>query len=144
MSCSFDKGIIQKYIDNTIDPLELIVLKEHIAVCLDCKFELELMSKLDNSMYEYFESLPSNKVLDEFSMNVLNECYTKSYSYKDGIIKAWEINKMVISNAARYTAYLPGSKLAVNTAKKAGTGINKAAKSYMKSSFKKLIANAAK
>ena len=38
MSCKFDKDLIQNYVDNTIDPLELIVLKEHIAVCQDCKF----------------------------------------------------------------------------------------------------------
>lgn len=141
MNCKFDKDLIQNYIDNTIDPLELIVLKEHIAVCQDCKFELDLMSKLDNSMYEYFNGLPNNDMLDEFSMNVLNSCYkgSKFKSFKAGISKTWQINKMVVSNASRYTAYLPGSKLAANVAKKARNGVNKAVKDYVKISFKRLI-----
>jgi hypothetical protein len=122
------------------------VLKEHIAVCQDCKFELDLMSKLENSMHDYFGGLPSNELLDEFSMNVLDKCYkgSKSQNIKAGISKIWKINKMVVSNASRYTSYLPGSKLAANTAKKASKGINKAVKSYVKNSFKKMIASAVK
>ena len=146
MSCKFDKDLIQNYVDNTIEPLELIVLKEHIAVCQDCKFELDLMSKLDSSMYEYFGNMPNNEILDDFSMNVLNACYegSKSKSFKAGISKAWQINKMVVNNASRYTSYLPGSKLVANTAKKARKGINKAVKDYMKVSFKRLIVGTVK
>jgi predicted anti-sigma-YlaC factor YlaD len=144
MNCSFEKDIIQKYVDNTIDPLELIVLKEHIAVCEDCKFDLELMSKLENSMYEYFDTLPNNEMLNQFSLEILEECYSKAYSYKDEIIKAWQINKAVVQNASRYTSYLPGSKLAAKAAKKASTGINKAIKSYVRNSFKKLITGTVK
>lgn len=146
MSCKFDKDLIQNYVDNTIDPLELIVLKEHIAVCQDCKFELDLMSKIDSSMYEYFNSLPNNEMLDEFSVNVLNECYagSKFKRFKAGISKTLQINKMVVSNASRYTAYLPGSKLAANITKKARKGINKAVKDYVKISFKRLIVGAFK
>jgi hypothetical protein len=146
MSCKFDKGLIQSYIDNTIEPLELIVLKEHIAVCQDCKFELDLMSKLDTSMYEYFGNMPNNDFLDEFSMNILNHCYveSKSKGVKARLSKAWEINKMVVNNASRYTSYLPGSKLAANAAKKAGKGINKAVKDYVKMSFKRLVISAVK
>lgn len=141
MSCKFDKELIQNYLDNTIEPLELIVLKEHIAVCQDCKFELDLMSKLDSSMYEYFDNLPNNEMLDEYSMNALNECYesSNSKSFIAKVSKTWQINKMVISNASRYTSYLPGSKLAANAAKKARNGINKAVKDYVKISFKRLV-----
>lgn len=146
MSCKFDKDIIQKYIDNTIDPLELLVLKEHLKVCEDCKFELELMSKLDKSMYDYFGSLPGDSMLDEFSISVLNQCYkaSKTDSLKAGISKVWNFNKIVASSTVRYTSYLPGSKLVSNTAKKAGSGINKALRSYVKSSFRKLIESAVK
>ncbi|OGO78650.1 MAG: hypothetical protein A2Y23_00655 [Clostridiales bacterium GWB2_37_7] len=141
MNCIFDKNIIQKYVDNTIDPLELVVLKEHIAVCRDCRFDLELMSKLENSMYEYFGSIPSSDLLDKFNIKVLETCYKQSNTKnkKRGIVKAWEVNKAIVSNAARCTAYIPGSKLAVNTAKKASDSINKAVKSYVKSSFRKLF-----
>jgi hypothetical protein len=141
MSCKFDKDIIQKYVDNTIEPLELIVLKEHIAVCQDCRFELDLMNKLESSLHDYFGDLPNSKLLDEFGIKVLDKCYkgSKSKSIKAGISKVWRINKMAVSNASMYASYIPGSKLAANTAKKASKGINKALKNYMKNSFKKII-----
>lgn len=146
MSCSFDKTIIQKYIDNTIEPLELIIMKEHIAVCEECSFELKLMSKLEDSLYSHFEHMPEPELLESFSLSVLDSCYEDAagYSYKKSLAKAWEINKVIISNASRYTTYLPGSKLAVSTAKKVGTGINKAVKSYVRNSFRKMIAGAVK
>jgi hypothetical protein len=141
MSCKFDKDLIQNYIDNTIEPLELIVLKEHIAVCQDCKFELDLMSKLDSSMYEHFNSIPKNEMLDEFSMYVLDKCYEdpKPKKFKARVSKVWQINKMVVSNASRYTSYLPGSKLAANVARKAKNSINRTVKDYIKTSFKRMI-----
>lgn len=146
MSCRFDKNIIQKYVDNSIDPLELIILKEHIAVCGDCKFELELMSRLEDSLYQYFDGMPEHEHLDAFSLEVLDKCYEQAGSggYKKGIAKAWEINKMVVSNASKYTSYLPGSRLAAACAKKAGSSMNKALKGYVKNSFRKLITNAIK
>lgn len=146
MSCKFDKDIIQKYIDNTIDPLELIIFKEHVTVCPDCKFELELMSKIEDSMYQHFNSLPMSEMLDEFSMKTLNKCYSESnsYTYKKGVTKIWEINKMVAKNASRCVGYLPGSKLVAKAAKKASKDINNAAKDYVKTNFKKLIIDAVK
>jgi hypothetical protein len=146
MSCKFDKYIIQKYIDNSIDPLELIVLREHLAVCQDCKQELELMSKLEDSMYNYFGSIPNNDLLDEFSMNVLESCYVESDKNKliNVLSKAWDMNKLVARNASSYAKYLPGRKYIVKTAKKASASLNKAAKSYIKSSLKKVISSTVK
>lgn len=146
MICKFDKDIIQKYVDNTIDPLELIVLKEHITVCQDCKFDLDLMSKLDDSMYEYFNDLPNNDLLEDFSIKVLDKCYkgSKSKNIKTGVTRIWRFNKRLVSNASRYISYLPGSKLAAKTAKKASKSLNKAIKGYLRNSIKKLLTAAVK
>jgi|GEM_PF-6098054 len=146
MNCNFDKEMIHKYLDNSMDPLEFIILKEHIAVCQHCKLELELMSKLEDSMHQYFDSLPDNELLEDFTMKVLDQCYTEheKTGFVQGVAKAWKINKMIAANSVRYTDYLPGSKLAVSTVKKAGSGMNKAVKSYMKNSFRKLITGAVK
>lgn len=146
MSCKFDKEIIQKYVDNTIEPLELIVLKEHIKVCPDCKFELDLMSKLENSMLDYFAVLPEQELPVGFIDGVLEKCYEgrSHYSYRDVLSKTWEVNKSIVQNASRYASYMPGSKLAARYIKKAGNSANNAVKSYVKRSFKKMLASALK
>lgn len=146
MSCKFDKEIIQKYVDNTIEPLELIVLKEHIAVCHDCKFELDLMSKLESSMMSYFAELPDQQLPERFVADVLEQCYEgrSQYSYRDVLSKTWEVNKSIVQNASRYATYLPGSKLAARYIKKAGHSANNAVKGYVKRNFKKMLASALK
>jgi hypothetical protein len=82
-----------------------------------------------------------NEMLDDFSMKMLNKCYLESgpYTYRKGVSKIWEVNKMVVKNTSRYLSYIPGSKLAAKAAKKAGKDINNAAKGYVKNSFKRLI-----
>jgi hypothetical protein len=146
MSCKFDKEIIQKYVDNTIEPLELIVLKEHIKVCQDCKFELDLMSKLENSMLNYFAELPEHQLPASFMDDVLGKCYEgrSPYSYRDVLSRTWKVNKSIVQNISRYASYMPGSKLAAKYIKKAGHSANNAVKSYVKRSFKRMWTSALK
>ncbi len=140
MSCKFDKDIIHKYLDNTIDPLELVFLKEHIAVCKECKDELELMSKLDESLYSYFDGLPQNALPLDFSMSVLDKCFEgKKFTFKQRTELVVRVNKDILNNVTRFVDYLPGSKTASVIGKKAGQGLNKVAKSCLNYSIKKLI-----
>lgn len=140
MDCKFDKNIIHKYLDNTIDPLELIFLKEHIAVCKDCKDELELMSKVDESLYDYFDKLSQAALPEDFCISVLDKCFDdKRLTIRQRALLAMKINKGILSNATSYARYLPGSKAVAMLGKKAGKGLNKAVKSCMSYGVKKLI-----
>lgn len=145
MSCKFDKEIIHKYLDNTIDPLELVFLKEHIKVCSDCKDELELMGKLDESLYGFFQELPQGEIPEDFSLSVLDMCYEENkLNLRDKVKKGVEINKSIIENATRFAGYMPGSKTAAKAAKAVGRGLNKAVKSGLNYSVKKLISSTVK
>lgn len=144
MGCKFDKEIIHKYIDNTIDPLELIFLKEHIKVCEECKNELELMSKLDDSIYGYFDWIQPYE-LEDFSLSVLDKCYeAKKLTMKQRVEKAVEINNAIINNTTRFANYLPGSKAAKKTVKMAGRGMGKLLKGCLNYGVKKVVSSATK
>lgn len=145
MGCKFDKEIIHKYIDNTIDPLELIFLKEHIKVCEDCKNELELMSKLDESLYGYFDGMQSIELSEDFGLSVLDKCYeAQKITLRQRVEKAVEINQNIINNTTRFVSYLPGSKTAGKAAKVMGRGLNKALKGCLSYSVKKLVSGTTK
>lgn len=145
MDCKFDKEIIHKYIDNTIDPLELIFLKEHIKVCEDCRNELELMNKLDGSLYGYFDEMQPHEMLEDFSLSVLNKCYEeKKATFRQKVEKAVEINNAIIGNTTRFASYLPGSKAAKKTAHMVGRGIGKALRSCLSYGVKKVVSSTAK
>lgn len=145
MGCKFDKEIIHKYIDNTIDPLELIFLKEHIKVCEECKNELELMSKLEDSLYSYFDEQQFAELPEAFSMTVLDKCTEDSKrTLKQRTLRAVEANKALISNSTRFVNYLPGSKTAGKAAKTVSRGVNKALKGCLSYGVRKLISSTAK
>lgn len=40
MNCSFDQHLLQDYLENTIEPLEKLILIEHLKVCKICRHEL--------------------------------------------------------------------------------------------------------
>lgn len=45
--CRMDPDVLQDYIDGTIEPLEKIVLEEHLRVCSDCRIELNRLKIVD-------------------------------------------------------------------------------------------------
>jgi hypothetical protein len=74
MSCLFDKSIIQKYADDTIDPLELVFLKEHMNYCAECRKEAELAKKLEYKLEKFFVDDPGMNNLDFMIENLVEDC----------------------------------------------------------------------
>jgi formiminotetrahydrofolate cyclodeaminase len=134
MSCCFDKEIIQKYVDNTIDPLEFIFLKEHMNYCNECKRELDLVMTLENELSKFFDEDSEVKELDLLITKLVNDCMDeveRSKKLKYAINKGIEIGSRIVDNSTRFVEYIPGSK-------KMGKGVKKTA-SFTKDMLKALV-----
>jgi hypothetical protein len=113
MSCAFDKGIIQKYADNTIDPLEFIFLKEHINYCEECRKELDMVMTLENALEKFFEGDSEEKDLELFITSLVNDCMcelNKREKLKYTLKKTIEIGSGIMDNSLRFVGYIPGSR----------------------------------
>lgn len=113
MNCGFDREIIQKYADNTIDPLEFIFLKEHISYCGECRRELDLVMTLENEMYKFFDDDFQERNLDLLITNLVEDCMcelNKKEKLKYALSRSLEIGSGIMDNSLRFVGYIPGSK----------------------------------
>jgi len=141
MSCSFDKEIIQKYVDNTIDPLEFIFLKEHLSYCGECRSELDLVMNLENQLSKFFDEDCEAKELDLLITKLVDDCMDealKSKKLKYAISKGVEMSSRIMDNSTRFVEYLPGRKSLGKGAKKTASFAGGLLKAVMKKEVGKL------
>lgn len=113
MTCRFDREIIQKYADNTIDPLELIFLKEHINYCNECREELDLIMDLEDRLDKFFNDDSDTKDLDMLITSLVDDCMSelnKREKLKYALRRSLEIGSDIMDNTVRFVEFLPGSK----------------------------------
>ncbi|HYE84605.1 MAG TPA: hypothetical protein VEG39_20885 [Clostridia bacterium] len=125
MSCGFDRRIIQKYADNTIDPLEFIFLKEHINYCGECRRELDMYMTLENELEKFFDEDPGTKDLDLLIANLVDDCMyelNRREKLKYAFNKSVELGSHIVENSVKFVEYIPGSK-------RMGKGVKKTASS---------------
>lgn len=142
MDCRFDKDIIQKYVDNTIDPLEFIFLKEHLAYCSECKSELDLLMKIDEGFYGIFDKEFDCKGLEPMVEKIVENCLyelEKKHMLRFALKKAVEVSTNVVENTTKFANYLPGNKLVRKETKKAAAAASRLIKSTLKKEVKRLL-----
>lgn len=112
MECNFDKSLLQAFIDNSIEPLELIFLTEHIKVCQKCRDDLEELYSVDQrlkSLYnqdiEYSDRLTT---ITELTVDNLFMQIEEKKKLKDYINDAARMNNIIVENSSRFLDYIPG------------------------------------
>ena len=110
MGCSFDQNLLQDYLENTIEPLEKIILIEHLKVCKKCRQELTELKLL----YWEFNSLPDIDLPEEVQsvkeavMNTIAEEQingNNKYSFKNYI----STQSGALESASIFLRFIPGT-----------------------------------
>ena len=144
MSCCFDKEIIQKYVDNTIDPLEFIFLKEHMNYCGECRKELDLVMTLENELSKFFDEDSEVKELDLLITRLVDDCMDELGKRKKlmyAIGKGMAIGSRIVDNSIRFVEYIPGSKRMGKGVKRTASVIGDLLKALVKKEVGKLLAS---
>lgn len=142
MSCMFDKDLIQKYADNTIDPLEYIFLKEHIGYCEECRRETEYSMALESSLESFFSSAPGEDNLSTVIAGLVDDCmYELNWreKLKFSLGRRIAVNKSVFNNSTRFLSMLPGGKILKRKPERSSSGIGGYLRTFMKERVKKLL-----
>jgi hypothetical protein len=144
MSCKFDKQIIQRYIDNEIEPLELIFLKEHIQYCADCKRDVELFTLTDQKIFDVCNNIELPFELDFLAEKVLDQCIEDSKN-RNGVSAAMHrgviISKGIAISASKFVEYIPGNKLIAKSLNTTTEFVSKNTKTFLKGRLKKVLGN---
>lgn len=135
MSCLFDKSIIQKYIDNTIEPLELVFLKEHMKYCPECRKEAELARQLENKLERFFVDEQGMNELGFKIEDLVEDCMYEINSREKlkYIIRRYiRLGKGIRHNTTRFVKYVPCCRRAGNHATKTAKGAGGTLKDILK------------
>ena len=144
MSCGFDRTLIQEYVDNTIDPLEFIFLKEHINYCGECKRELDMFMTLENELEKFFDDSPVAKDLDLMVESLVDDCmYELNRREKPwyAMKKSMEMGSRIMKNSIKFMEYIPGGKRVSRRAKKTFSNTGSLMAGLVKKGASKLLHN---
>ncbi len=120
--CKLDEFLLQEYLDDTIDPLEKIVLEEHLQGCTYCRKELTELKLL---MWE-FESLPEIELPSEIALlrtKTLNELQDAHGGKNFGLKELADLQRNILQNASAFLDIVPGVKPSMSVL---GKGMKKA------------------
>lgn len=142
MSCLFDKDLIQKYADNTIDPLEYVFLKEHIGYCEECRKETEYSMALEGRLESLFSSVPGEGSLGSVIAGLVDDCmyelnWREKFKYAMG--KRIAVSKSVLNNSIRFFSILPGGKRVKRGVKRTGSRVGISLLAFLKRRLVKLL-----
>jgi len=136
--CNLDKDLLQKYIDKDIEPLEKILLDNHLANCSQCRKDLNQLKIMEWDLHNIdLPKVPKdlttvrNAALDKY-FETINGNET-SFGAKNIINIQYSSLKHIIN----FVNYLPGKKIVTGSAKKAIAKNTKKAKN--KSLLSKII-----
>lgn len=107
--CKFDEFLLHEYLDGTIDPLERIILEEHLKHCGSCRRELTELKLL---LWE-FESLQAVELPSEISLlrnKTLNQLQDAHGNRTFGIKEFTGLQRNILENAGTFLEMVPGIK----------------------------------
>ncbi len=73
--CKMDKQLLYSYADNTIEPLEKIILEEHLKYCKECENELKEIKNMEYNLEKFdFEDIEIPDRLSILSEIIYDNC----------------------------------------------------------------------
>ncbi len=135
MNCKLDRVLLQDLLEDIIDPVEKLVVEEHLKICKECRKELTELKLLFwdlNNKSNYEITLPAE--VDQIKDAILERAAGKVSQSTTRIIL--NIQRKNIRASGIFLDYVPGvkagNKLIKNGMKAAPTVIGKVSKRLIK------------
>lgn len=84
--CRIKPELLQEYLDGILDPLENIVLAEHLRTCEDCQKELNSLKVIDWDLNRFFreEGAAVPPEVAQIRSRVVEECCRENRRLEEG------------------------------------------------------------
>nr|WP_114297735.1 zf-HC2 domain-containing protein [Anaerobacterium chartisolvens] len=135
MNCNLDKSLLQDLLEGIIDPIEKIVVEEHLKCCSECRRELSELKLLLwdlNNKDNYEVEFPDE--LDDIKEAILGKVVSNGGKSAAGAVV--EAQKRTLASSVAFVKYIPGAKGGGRLIKKGGRAASavvwKASKSFVK------------
>ncbi len=109
MQCKFDADLLQEYIDATINPLEKLVLEEHLKDCRTCRknlTELKLLFWELEDADQIDVPLEASHIHQRVASILDKDLETSRFVAKDFL----NLQKKILDTSCKFTQFIPGFK----------------------------------
>jgi Predicted integral membrane protein len=110
MGCKIDDNLLQEYIDGMLDPLQKVIVEEHLKVCPDCRREVTEMKLL---LWE-IDSIGNQKIdVPAEAVNMIENVIDRVENERKKSFNLIDIMKVqvgVVKYTGAFLKYMPGVK----------------------------------
>ena len=105
MSCTLDNELLERHIDGCLDPLEAIIVGEHLKVCSHCSAYLDEL----NWLVQHLSSLPGQQ---EVPLRELTRLSHHTLARIPVSVSTLDILRDTAENCTRFIRFVPGASTA--------------------------------
>lgn len=125
MECNLNKKLLHEYLDQELEPLLAIILEEHLAICSECRKELNQLKLLDWDL-RFADRFEIPKVeMKELRSKTLDICFDAREKEDNSLFDLYKIQTHALSYAVNYVKYIPGTGLIKKTGLASGQLLRK-------------------
>lgn len=117
MQCKFDSDLLHEYLDDTIEPLEKLVLEEHLKGCRSCRRQLTELKLLFWELEDADQiEVPSEVHLihHRVAAALKEDLSTGNFSAKD----LFSLQKNILDASCSFVGFVPGVQAIANQLEK--------------------------
>lgn len=111
MECRFDKSMLQALIDDSVEPIEIIFILEHLKTCKNCMNELKALYIIDEKLkYFYHKGIKCEDKLSSITELTVDNIFAQEEvkRLKDIIHDSAKFSSLIYSNSSRFLEFAPG------------------------------------
>lgn len=110
MNCTIDKDILHLYIDGQLNPIEKLILQEHLAICPQCSMELNQLKILEWDLKNDMDIVfPSE--LKDIREALVNQCSGEETRPGLEMKDIYRLQYSTMKHSLSFVNYLPGRRL---------------------------------
>ena len=117
MQCKFDHYLLQDYLDGLIEPLEKIILEEHLKVCPACRRELTEL-KLLLWEFENLNEIEMPREVSSLRTQVLNDLMADGTAQPFGVKQFISLQRKILDTSGSFVNLVPGVRPSISAVEK--------------------------
>ena len=126
-------NLLQEYIDGTINPLEKIILEEHLLSCMECRRELNQLKLLDWELqHQPVIELPAELAKTRMAAVKTHLAVEKTGQQGSTGRELWRLQLQILHHTSSFMGYNPVNRVLNRTVKRSFSMLGKVAGTTIK------------
>jgi len=111
--------LLEQFIDGELEPVEALILKEHLAGCRSCRQMLNQLKLIDWDLkHQAVVEVPPELEVYRTAAIKAHLATLKTTKKSDSLKDAWRLQKQILQHSFGFVSYIPINRAVSNSARK--------------------------